>query len=287
MCAKQSAYYEIDGQKLIRVTSVLGQTLAKPALVNWASKATREGAVAYLEGRREAKVDEALIQGTLEAAKSGTNTEVAIRRGVDFHEAAMLYMGGDPWPNVPGMKALQQWYIDVQPKPVALENVVYSRALGCAGTFDGLMDIGGLRTIIDYKTGGVYQEAAIQLSAYAGLWESMNPGRPIDACQVIQIDTATETYKVHQVDDWRPIWENAFLPLLQTWKQLRGDHLDVVLSGWKAGRTGPGVHAAPVPTPSGENVLPVPPAAVAVNVLGSTPALITASSASSSLITCI
>ena len=40
--AKQSAYYEIDGQKLIRVTSVLSQTLAKPQLENWFKKATRE-----------------------------------------------------------------------------------------------------------------------------------------------------------------------------------------------------------------------------------------------------
>ena len=60
--AKQSAYYEIDGQKLIRVTSVLGQTLAKPALFNWAKKATREGAAAYLEGQREQPITDDIIK---------------------------------------------------------------------------------------------------------------------------------------------------------------------------------------------------------------------------------
>jgi hypothetical protein len=219
---KQSAYYEIDGQKLIRVTSVLGQTLAKPALFNWAKKATREGAETYLEGKREKPITDAIIKGAVQAAKDGTNTEVAVRRGVDFHEAAMGYMGGGPFPMIPGMKALQQWRADYEPRPVALENVVYSRSLGCAGTFDAVMEMDGKRVIVDYKTGGVYDEHAIQLAAYAGLWGEMNEDRPIHACQVVQIDTVDETYTVHHLDDWKPYWEEAFLPLLKVWKQMQG-----------------------------------------------------------------
>ena len=220
--AKQSAYYEIDGQKLIRVTSVLGQTLAKPALFNWAKKATREGAAAYLEGQREQPITDAIIKGAVKAAKDGTNTEAAVRRGVDFHEAAMLYMGGDPFPKIPGMQAMQQWRSDCEPRPVALENVVYSRTLGCAGTFDALMEIDGKRVIVDYKTGGVYDDHAIQLAAYAGLWGEMNENRPIDACQVVQVDTVNERYTVHHLNDWEPYWENGFLPLLKVWKQMQG-----------------------------------------------------------------
>ena len=220
--AKQSAYYEIDGQKLIRVTSVLGQTLAKPALFNWARKATREGAAAYLEGQREKPITDAIIKGVVQAAKDGTNTEAAVRRGVDFHEAAMDYMGGDPYPDIPGMQALKQWRADLEPRPVALENVVYSRKLGCAGTFDALMEIDGKRVIVDYKTGGVYDDHAIQLAAYAGMWGEMNKGRPIDSCQVVQVDTVNETYTIHRLDDWKPYWEDGFLPLLKVWKQMQG-----------------------------------------------------------------
>ena len=220
--AKQSAYYEIDGQKLIRVTSVLGQTLAKPALFNWAKKATREGAASYLEGQREQPITDAIIKGAVQAAKDGTNTEVAGRRGGDIHEAAMDYMGGDPSPMIPGMKALQQWRADLEPRPVALENVVYSRKLGCAGTFDAVMEIDGKLVIVDYKTGGVYDDHAIQLAAYAGLWGMMNNTRPIDTCQVVQIDTVDETYTVHHLDDWKPYWEEAFLPLLTIWHRMQG-----------------------------------------------------------------
>ena len=220
--AKQSAYYEIDGQKLIRVTSVLGQTLAKPALFNWAKKATREGAAAYLEGQREQPITDDIIKGAVQAAKNGTNTDVAVKRGVDFHEAAMLYMGGDPFPKIPGMQAMQQWRADLEPRPVALENVVYSRTLGCAGTFDAVMEIDGKLVIVDYKTGGVYDDHAIQLAAYAGLWGMMNNTRPIDTCQVVQIDTVEETYTVHHLDDWKPYWEEAFLPLLKVWKRMQG-----------------------------------------------------------------
>ena len=220
--AKQSAYYEIDGQKLIRVTSVLSQTLAKPQLENWFKKATREGAAAYLEGQREQPITDDIIKGAVQAAKDGTNTEVAVRRGVDFHEAAMDYMGGDPSPMIPGMKALHQWRADLEPRPVALENVVYSRKLGCAGPLDAVMEIDGKRVIVDYKTGGVYDDHAIQLAAYAGLWGMMNNTRPIDTCQVVQIDTVEETYTVHHLDDWKPYWEEAFLPLLTVWHRRRG-----------------------------------------------------------------
>ena len=220
--AKQSAYYEIDGQKLIRVTSVLSQTLAKPQLENWFKKATREGAAAYLEGQREQPITDDIIKGAVQAAKDGTNNTVAIRRGVDFHEAAMDYMGGDPYPDIPGMQALKQWRADLEPRPVALENVVYSRKLGCAGTFDAVMEIDGKRVIVDYKTGGVYDDHAIQLAAYAGLWGMMNNTRPIDTCQVVQIDTVEETYTVHHLDDWKPYWEEAFLPLLKVWKRMQG-----------------------------------------------------------------
>ena len=220
--AKQSAYYEIDGQKLIRVTSVLSQTLAKPQLENWFKKATREGAAAYLEGQREQPITDDIIKGAVQAAKDGTNTEVAVRRGVDFHEAAMDYMGGDPSPMIPGMKALQQWRADLEPRPVALENVVYSRKLGCAGTFDAVMERDGKLVIVDYKTGGVYDDHAIQLAAYAGLWGMMNNTRPIDTCQVVQIDTVEETYTVHHLDDWKPYWEEGFLPLLTVWHRMRG-----------------------------------------------------------------
>ena len=220
--AKQSAYYEIDGQQLIRVTSVLSQTLAKPKLENWFKKATRDGAAAYLEGQREQPITDAIIKGAVQAAKDGTNNTVAIRRGVDFHEAAMDYMGGDPSPMIPGMKALHQWRADLEPRPVALENVVYSRKLGCAGTFDAVMEIDGKRVIVDYKTGGVYDDHAIQLAAYAGLWGMMNNTRPIDTCQVVQIDTVDETYTVHHLDDWKPYWEEAFLPLLTVWHRMQG-----------------------------------------------------------------
>ena len=220
--AKQSAYYDIDGQKLIRVSSVLSQTLAKPQLENWFKKATREGAAAYLEGQREQPITDAIIKGAVQAAKDGTNNTVAIRRGVDFHEAAMLYMGGDPFPKIPGMQAMQQWRSDYEPRPVALENVVYSRTLGCAGTFDALMEIDGKRVIVDYKTGGVYDDHAIQLAAYAGMWGEMNKDRPIHACQVVQVDTVNETYTVHHLSDWKPYWEDGFPPLLKVWKQMQG-----------------------------------------------------------------
>ena len=120
------------------------------------------------------------------------------------------------------MKALQQWRADLEPRPVALENVVYSRKLGCAGTFDAVMEIDGKLVIVDYKTGGVYDDHAIQLAAYAGLWGMMNNTRPIDTCQVVQIDTVDETYTVHHLDDWKPYWEEAFLPLLKVWHRMQG-----------------------------------------------------------------
>ena len=219
MPKKQSAYYEIDGVKLIRMTSMLGATLAKPALVPWAIKQTAEGAAEYVRAHEGSLIDTDAMTKEIKAY-ANRNRDEAGKRGTEFHEAAMLVFEEEP-PVAPGMNALAQWVNTCGVKPIALENVVYSRELGCAGTFDALVEIQGKKVLVDYKTGGVYQDHAIQLAGYAGMWQRMNPGKEIDLCQVIQIDCEAETYTVHTVNDWLGWYDRGFLPLLQVWTTTR------------------------------------------------------------------
>lgn len=58
------------------------------------------------------------------------------------------------------------WWSEVDPKPVASEQVVYSAIHKFAGRVDLIADIDGVRTIVDLKTGYVGESAHVQLAAY-------------------------------------------------------------------------------------------------------------------------
>ncbi len=112
-------------------------------------------------------------------------------------------------------KAFVQWYEDVTPTVVNVEEVIYSEGLNFAGTYDCMLEIHGKVYLCDLKTtnasrkapDGVYAENFIQLGAYAlaheeqRVYEEKNGGtelRKIDGLMVIsakkngKLDIVTE-----------------------------------------------------------------------------------------------
>jgi hypothetical protein len=67
---------------------------------------------------------------------------------------------------VPYVEQAIRWAEEWNPKPVHLEPECYSES-GYAGSIDGLFQIGNELVLLDYKSGGVYESAAMQLAAYA------------------------------------------------------------------------------------------------------------------------
>ena len=164
------AYKNAKGEKIPGVTTVIGSNLgwSKNGLIQWAHKLGKEG-------RSLAERDQAADKGTATHAlcweilghPDGTELDEAERRE---HE-----------PNARRVvdAILARWTI-----------VHVELALTCdthAGTIDLVCRDGEGRTlIVDLKTGkGVYDEVAIQLAAYADLFERHHPAQPIHGAAII------------------------------------------------------------------------------------------------------
>lgn len=71
--------------------------------------------------------------------------------------------------------AFQNWFLENNPKVLAVEQPVYSQQYDYAGTFDALLEIGGKKVLVDIKTSnvsrtaplGIYAENFLQLGGYS------------------------------------------------------------------------------------------------------------------------
>jgi len=160
--------YEDDGEPIPGVTSILRDGVPKPALVGWAANTAAEYAVNHW-GELEQ-------QSLLTRAKTIANaryetTKQAAARGTKVHEYAHQLMVGETIDVDEDVRALVDqclaWLSDYDVVELRAEGTVINRRYGYMGSFDLLCGIGSEYWLIDYKTGGVYSEAALQLVAYA------------------------------------------------------------------------------------------------------------------------
>jgi hypothetical protein len=162
--------YTIDGEPADGVTTLIGDGMPKPALINWAAKVTAGYAVDHWDELAGQTISQRLK--ALEGARFADRDEAG-RRGTEVHALAEKLLHGEEV-DVPDalaghvescVKFLDAW----QPKPVLTETVVGHRRWKYAGKLDGVADFPGYgRRIFDFKTArsGIYGEAALQLSAY-------------------------------------------------------------------------------------------------------------------------
>ena len=94
-------------------------------------------------------------------------------RGTDVHKIAEEIIHGRevdvPDHLVAHVEGYVRWLDDFDVAPVLTERPVASRSLWYAGTFDAIVDMGGVRWGLDWKTSkGVYGSTALQVAAYMG-----------------------------------------------------------------------------------------------------------------------
>lgn len=96
----------------------------------------------------------------------------AATQGIGVHEALEAWFKTGSVPTTvtdaeaPFVEQAIRWAMEWNPKPLYMEPEVYAEQ-GYAGSVDGLFQIGHDLCIVDYKTGGVFESAAMQLAAYA------------------------------------------------------------------------------------------------------------------------
>lgn len=162
--------YEIDGRPVDGVTTLLGDGVPKPALIDWAARTTAEYAVDHWDELAELKGTARLR--TLERAR-WDKTKAAAARGTNVHELAMRLAAGQevtvPDEIAGHVDAYLQFVADWQPRELLVEVPVFHRTYSYAGTLDLIAELAdGNNWLLDWKTGatGIYPESALQLAAY-------------------------------------------------------------------------------------------------------------------------
>ena len=155
------------------VTSVLNM-LPKPFLKYWASKVVAETAVdnvgtvvqMMLSGERQGAIDflkRAPDRFTGKAADVGTEVHDLIETLARGEKIGRIHP--DVKPYVQGWRDFNE---EFQPEYLFIEETVWSKTHGYAGSFDAIVKINGETIMLDNKTtrSGVHEEVALQMSAY-------------------------------------------------------------------------------------------------------------------------
>lgn len=173
--AKGHHYKDGNGTRIPGVTTILGDGVPKPALINWAANATAEWAVDHFDELVEMSPAQRLK--TLQGARY-TTTDKAKKRGTEVHGYGERLVKGEQVTGIPDelrghvegyARFLDQFEVD----PILVEASVVSYRYGYAGTLDLVAEITGRdgqrrRLLLDAKTNekGIFGETALQLAGY-------------------------------------------------------------------------------------------------------------------------
>lgn len=227
-------FYEVDGERYPSVTHIL-TAIAKPALIAWSANAERAActeAAADLYQEWTAQTPPPIMPrdwylSTLtarlgavkahqkELAKAGEiGTEA--HKLIEWTMKSALGIDAGPKPAVSekalwAFMAFEDWAKSVALKPVLVEQTVYSKVHGYAGTMDLLARVNGVLTLVDFKTGkGIYPESFLQSAAYQTALVEMGHDQPAAGLIVrlpkVDTDPAFEVGDVPPVDELMPVF---------------------------------------------------------------------------------
>ncbi|HTJ69228.1 MAG TPA: hypothetical protein VL551_16950 [Actinospica sp.] len=221
--------YYLDGQKLAGVTTILGDGLAKPALVAWGINTTAGYAADHWDELAELPVSKRIE--TLKKAPYA-DRDAAARRGTEVHRLAELLAKGEevdvPEELAGHVDSYVRFLDEHEIEPVLLETAcVNISKWPYAGTFDGVLDFPRRgRRLVDIKTArsGVFPDNALQLAAYRNATHYAGPDDgwqlhdmaelEIEGCDVIHV--RADGYDVVPVTTTYPVFM-AFRYAQQMW----------------------------------------------------------------------
>ncbi len=226
--------YTFDGTPVAGVTSIL-KTINKPALIQWAaSMAANHVKANWREGMSKADVD-LLCKQAATAHNKFRDTAAGI--GTEVHAVVEAYMKGKPVPQISSDEALNacnaflDWKSKHDIKPIANEQILFSKQWWYAGTADIFAEIDGQVTIADIKTSsGIYPEMFMQIAAYTNALEEMDPGVQIQQWMIVRLDKKTGQLEVGRMAR-QQVYIDAFLrcrelaKAIQTIEELKNVHL--------------------------------------------------------------
>jgi len=216
--------YYLGDRKLDGVTTLIGNGLPKPALVNWAARTAAEKAVNEWDRLAELPVAERLKQ--IQKAPDESRNAAAVK-GTRIHALADPLSRGEEV-DVPDelaghVESCVKFLDDWEPEHVVTEAPVYHEKYLYAGTLDLMAKMHGEWWLLDFKTSasGAYGDTAFQLAAYRYATHildddgELHPMPPVDRCGVIWL--RADGYDLYPYDADESVWRQ-FLYIQQVAK---------------------------------------------------------------------
>lgn len=198
MPTPKEGYYTADGTRVPGVTTVLG-LLAKPALIPWAYKRGKDGLELY-ESRDKAADIGTLAHAMCEAHLLG-KAPAAVLEGQPVELAAQAEVA---------YAAFVQWLGQTRAEVVSVEQPFVSEAHRYGGTPDIVLRIDGKLAMGDLKTSNaLYREAAIQIAAYALLWNETHEEQITGGFHLLRLGKDAPDFEHRyfgDLDDARELW---------------------------------------------------------------------------------
>lgn len=207
-------FYEIDGEQLPRVTSILS-IISKPGLYKWYEANGTKKAYDILTMLKEGApivysyVANNLPPGFLLSGKE--HAEAAASRGSSAHgyfekilKGQEIDLSGEDRAVVASVSNFKDYLKLSEFETIKSESVIFSKKYKYAGTMDALIRHRDGRIILrDWKTSsGIYPEYALQAIAYKSAAEEMT-GEKIDDIEIVRLpknadifDPDRDTYTV-------------------------------------------------------------------------------------------
>jgi hypothetical protein len=173
--AKGHYYKDAAGHRIPGVTTMLGDGVPKPALINWAANATAEYAVDNWDSLSELQPSARLKE--LQGARYSVSDK-AKKRGTEVHRYAEKLVKGEQVQGIPDeLRGHTEAYVRFLDKfevdPILVEATIVNYRYGYAGTLDLICELTAAdgqrrRLLLDAKTNekGIFGETALQLAAY-------------------------------------------------------------------------------------------------------------------------
>jgi len=89
------------------------------------------------------------------------------------------------------IRAYERWRLQESFHPEDTELTVWSHAFGYAGTIDTVGHIRRRRVVVDFKTGGIWPTARLQVAALVGAYLYTFPRRTVHEARVVHLDRGT------------------------------------------------------------------------------------------------
>lgn len=199
MPTPKQGYYNAAGKRIPGTTTIINRFKDAGGLIHWAWEQGRNG-LDYRKTRDAAASVGTLVHAMVDASIHGT-----AQPPTDGFSPEQLLQAAN------GLQAFKDWYAGSDARIEATEIKLVSELHQFGGTPDAVGIVNGKRCILDWKSGGVYQDALIQVAAYGQLWNEHHPDQPIEGFHIVRFGKDSGDFVHRHFAELTEAWEQFLL----------------------------------------------------------------------------